>query len=112
MNIIVEAFDGHVIEKVNDVKTSLAAFHAWLMEDGLMGACHDDCEECYIHPRGCQMVRDDVRDLMNQGVLQVTSFAENENALVIEPCFDLPEPVEIPYYGGKLFRHMIICHLL
>lgn len=46
------------------------------------------------------MVRDNIQNLMDKGVLQVSSVAKNEDVLVIEPCFNLPEPVDIPYYSG------------
>lgn len=39
---------------------------------------------------------------MNQGVLQVTNFVKNEDFSVIEPCFNLLEPIEIPYYGREV----------
>lgn len=69
VNAVEEVFDGDVIKDVANIKTSLLAFHAILVEVGLVSACHKDCEECAIHPRGCGMVQKDVQDLMNQGVL-------------------------------------------
>jgi hypothetical protein len=66
VNAIEEASDGDVIKDVANIKTSLLAFHARLVEDGLVSACHKDCEEFAIHPGGCEMVRKDVQDLMNQ----------------------------------------------
>ncbi|XP_050875676.1 uncharacterized protein LOC127079321 [Lathyrus oleraceus] len=48
------------------------------------------------------MVRDNIQDLMNKGVLQISSVAKNEDVSVIEPCFNLPEPVEIPYYSRRV----------
>ena len=45
------------------------------------------------------MVRDNIQDLMNHGVLQISSVAKNEDVSVIEPCFNLPKPVEIPDYS-------------
>lgn len=35
-------------------------------------------------------------------MLQVTNFAKNKDILVIEPCFNLPEPIDIPYYGREV----------
>lgn len=49
------------------------------------------------------MVHGDIQNLMKQGVLQVSNLAKNEDVLVIEPCFNLPELVEIPYYGRMVF---------
>ncbi|XP_050876089.1 uncharacterized protein LOC127079759 [Lathyrus oleraceus] len=102
VNAIEDASDGVMVEKVDDVKTPLAAFHARLVEAGLIDICHDNCEECATHPRGCQMVRDNIQDLMNKGGLQISSVVKNEDVSVIEPCFNLPESVEIPYYSRRV----------
>lgn len=40
VNAIEEAFDGDVIKDVANIKTPLLAFHARLVEDGLVSACH------------------------------------------------------------------------
>ncbi|XP_050914807.1 uncharacterized protein LOC127129715 [Lathyrus oleraceus] len=67
VNAIEDAFVGVMVEKVDDVKTPLAAFHARLVEAGL---------------------------------INISSVTKNEDVLVIEPYFNLPEPVEIPYYSS------------
>ncbi|XP_050916514.1 uncharacterized protein LOC127131645 [Lathyrus oleraceus] len=100
VNAIEDAFVGVTVDKVDDVKTPLAAFHARLVEVGLINVNHENCEECATYPKGCQVVRDNIQDLMDKGVLQISSVAKNEDMLVIEPCFNLPELVEIPYYSG------------
>ncbi|XP_050920197.1 uncharacterized protein LOC127137817 [Lathyrus oleraceus] len=100
VNAIEDASVGVTVDKVDNVKTPLATFHARLVEAGLINVNHDNCEECATHPRGCQMVRDNIQNLMDKGVLQISSAAKNEDVLVIEPYFNLPEPVEIPYYSG------------
>ncbi|XP_050916145.1 uncharacterized protein LOC127131260 [Lathyrus oleraceus] len=99
VNAIEDASVGVTVDKVEDVKTPLAAFHARLVEVGLVDVDHDDCEECATHLRGCQVVRDNIQNLMDEGVLQISNVVKNEDVLVIEPCFNLPEPVEIPYYS-------------
>lgn len=90
VNAIEEASDGDVIKDVANIKTHLLAFHARLGEVGLVSACHKYCEECAIHPRGCEIVRKDVQYSMNQGVLQVSSLARRDEVAVIEPFFNLP----------------------
>ncbi|XP_050897220.1 uncharacterized protein LOC127104046 [Lathyrus oleraceus] len=102
VNAIEDASDGVMVEKVDDVKTPLTPFHARLVEAGLVDVCDDNCEECATHSRGCQMVRDNIQDLMNKGVLQISSVAKNEDMSVIEPCFNLLEPVEFPYYSSRV----------
>ncbi|XP_050889414.1 uncharacterized protein LOC127094647 [Lathyrus oleraceus] len=102
VNAIEDASTVVMVEKVDDVKTPLAAFHARLVEAGLINVNHDNCEECATYPKGCQVVRDNIQDLMDKGVLQISSAVKNEDGLVIEPCFNLPEPVEIPYYSRRV----------
>ncbi|XP_050889563.1 uncharacterized protein LOC127094832 [Lathyrus oleraceus] len=100
VNALEDVSVGVMVEKVEDVKTPLAAFHAQLVEAGLINVNHENCEECATYPKGCQVVRDNIQDLMKKGALQISSVTKNEDMLVIEPCFNLPEPVEIPYYSG------------
>ncbi|XP_050909572.1 uncharacterized protein LOC127123393 [Lathyrus oleraceus] len=100
VNAIEDASVGVTVDKVDDVNTPLAAFHARLVEAGMINVNHENCEECATYPKGCQVVRDNIQDLMDKGVLQISSAMKNEDVLVIEPCFNLPEPVEIPYYNG------------
>ncbi|XP_050909048.1 uncharacterized protein LOC127122809 [Lathyrus oleraceus] len=100
VNAIEDASVGVTVDKMDDVKTPLAAFHARLVEAGLINVNHENCEECATYPKGCQVVRDNIQDFMDKGVLQTSSVAKNEDVLVIEPCFNFPEPVEIPYYSG------------
>ncbi|XP_050890186.1 uncharacterized protein LOC127095556 [Lathyrus oleraceus] len=100
VNAIEDASVSVMVDKVDDVKNPLAAFHARLVEAGLINVNHDKCEECATHQRGCQMVRDNIQNLMDKGVLQISSVAKNKDVLVIEPFFNLPEPVEIPYDSG------------
>ncbi|XP_050890264.1 uncharacterized protein LOC127095644 [Lathyrus oleraceus] len=71
VNAIEDASAGVMVEKVEDVKTPLAAFHARLVEAGM---------------------------------INIFSVTKNEDVLVIEPCFNLPEPVEIPYYSGGVVK--------
>ncbi|XP_050909473.1 protein NSP-INTERACTING KINASE 3 [Lathyrus oleraceus] len=102
VNAIEDAFVGITVDKVDDVKTLLVAFHARLVEAGLINVNHENCEECATHPKGCQVVRDNIQGLMDEGMLQISSVVKNEDVLVIEPCFNLPEPVEIPYYSRRV----------
>ncbi|XP_050895830.1 uncharacterized protein LOC127102504 [Lathyrus oleraceus] len=102
VNAIEDAFVGITVDKVDDVKTPLVAFHSRLVEAGLINVNHENCEECATHPKGCQMVRDNIQGLMDEGMLQISSVVKNEDVLVIEPCFNLPEPVEIPYYSRRV----------
>ncbi|XP_050878639.1 uncharacterized protein LOC127082445 [Lathyrus oleraceus] len=99
VNSIEYVSDVCIIKNVEDVKTLLIALHARLVGDSLIDTCHNNCEECVVCPRGCKVVRTDIQNLMNQGVLQVCSPTTNEEISGIEPFFNLPEPVEITYQG-------------
>ncbi|XP_050877865.1 uncharacterized protein LOC127081679 [Lathyrus oleraceus] len=103
VNAIEDAFVGVMVEKVDDVKTPLAAFHARLVEAGLINVSHEDCEEYATYSRGCQVVQHNIQDFMNKGVLHISNVTKNEDVLAIEPCFNLPKPYEIPYYSSGVF---------
>ncbi|XP_050918988.1 uncharacterized protein LOC127136482 [Lathyrus oleraceus] len=97
VNAIKDVSDVCIIKNVEDIKYLLLAFHARLVGAGLVDTCHDSCEECTVYPRGCKLVRADIQNLMDQGVLQVCGPTTNEDISVIEPFFNLPDPVEITY---------------
>lgn len=97
LNVIEEVSNGSVIKNVNNVKTLLLAFHTRLVEASLINAWYIKCEECVINPRGCKVVQNDSKILVNQGILQVNSLVKNEEVSVIEHCFNISDHVEIPY---------------
>ncbi|XP_050890237.1 uncharacterized protein LOC127095610, partial [Lathyrus oleraceus] len=98
VNAVEDASDMCVIKNVEDVKTPLLTLHAGLVRARLIDTCHDSCEECAIQPKGCKVVRNDIQSLMNQGVLQISGPAINEEISVIEPVFNIPEPFEVTYH--------------
>jgi hypothetical protein len=69
VNAIEDVSDVCIIKNVEDVKTPLLALHARLVGASLIDTCHDNCEECVVHPRGCKVVQTDIQNLMDQGVL-------------------------------------------
>ncbi|XP_050875855.1 uncharacterized protein LOC127079511 [Lathyrus oleraceus] len=97
INSIEDVSDVCIIKNVEDVKTPFLALHARLAGVSLINTCHDNYEECVIYPKGCKLVRADIQNLMDQGVLQVFGPTTNKEISVIEPFFNLPEPVEITY---------------
>ncbi|XP_050916156.1 uncharacterized protein LOC127131270, partial [Lathyrus oleraceus] len=98
VNAVEDASDVCVIKNVEDVKTPLLALHAGLVRARLIDTCHDSCEECAIQPKGCKVVRNDIQNLMNQGILQICGPTTNEEISVIEPVFNIPEPFEVTYH--------------
>ncbi|XP_050875374.1 uncharacterized protein LOC127079000 [Lathyrus oleraceus] len=100
VNAIEDASDVCIIKNVENVKTPLLALHARLVGARLIDTCHDNCEECVVHPRGCKVVQTDIQNLMDQGVLQICGPTTSEEVSVIEPVFNLPEPFE--HQGGTL----------
>lgn len=83
--------DEGMILDATKIKTLLRDFHAKLVEAGLLKNCHKSCEECTIGPKGYEMVRKDIQELINQGVLQVSVSMKKNEVAVIEPIFNLPE---------------------
>ncbi|XP_050875865.1 uncharacterized protein LOC127079525, partial [Lathyrus oleraceus] len=82
-----------------------------LVRARLIDACHDSCEECAIQPKGCKVVRNDIQNLMNQGVLQISGPAINEEVSVIEPVFNIPEPFEVTYHRREVVHPspVVVC---
>jgi hypothetical protein len=104
INAIEESADFDEIKRIEDVKTPLLMVHAKLVKFGLIEGTHDNCEECALSPKGCQMVKKQVQELMNQGILQISRARKMEDVLVIEPHFEsnkgVSKPVEIIYKKG------------
>ncbi|GAU44995.1 hypothetical protein TSUD_184960 [Trifolium subterraneum] len=75
--------------------------HTKLAKGGLIKGTHNNCEECALSPRGCQVVRKEVQELMNQGVLQISRAKKMAEVSVIEPHFEsnkgIPRSVEVLY---------------
>ncbi|XP_050898173.1 uncharacterized protein LOC127105048 [Lathyrus oleraceus] len=91
VNAIDDDPDEGLILDATKIKTPLKDFHAKLVEAGLLKNCHKSCEEYTIGPKGCEMVRKDIQELINQGVLQVSGRMKKNEVAVIEPIFNLPE---------------------
>jgi hypothetical protein len=75
--------------------------HAKLAKCGLIKETHDNCEECALSPKGCQVVKKQMQELINQGILQISRARKLEDVSVIEPYFEnnkgVSKPVEIIY---------------
>ncbi|XP_050897476.1 uncharacterized protein LOC127104330 [Lathyrus oleraceus] len=91
VNAINDEPDEGLMLDATKIKTPLRYFHAKLVEAGLLKNYHKSCEECIIGPKGCEMVRKDIQELINQGVLQVSNRMKKNEVEVIEPIFNLPE---------------------
>lgn len=78
VNAIEEISDVCVIKNVEDVKIPFLEFHTRYVGVGLVSTCHDNCEECDIHPRVCKMIQAGIQNMMDQGILQVYGLAKNE----------------------------------
>lgn len=63
----------------------------------MINARHEKGKDCAICPKGCRIVHDDIQDLMNQGVFQVSNLIKKEKVAVVEPYFNFPDPVKITY---------------
>lgn len=63
----------YLIYYVNLVKSSLADMHAKLCKFGLFGDAHTDFQLCEQNPEGCALVKKDIKDLMDHGILQANT---------------------------------------
>jgi hypothetical protein len=101
INVVEEGANFDEIKRVEDVKTPLLMIHAKLAKCDLIKKTHDNCEECALSPKGCQVVKEQVQELMNQGILQISRARKIEDVLVVEPHFEnnkeVLKPVEVLY---------------
>jgi hypothetical protein len=72
INVVEEGADFDDIKKVEDVRTPLSMVHSRLAKCGLIKGTHFNCEECALSPKGCQLVKKQVQELINQGILQIS----------------------------------------
>ncbi|WJX68053.1 hypothetical protein P8452_52464 [Trifolium repens] len=101
INVVEENTDFDVIKNIEEVKTPLLMVHTKLAKCGLIKGAYDNCEECALSSKGCQVVKKQVQELINQGILQINRARKMEDVSVIEPHFEsnkgIPKPVEILY---------------
>ncbi|XP_050877776.1 uncharacterized protein LOC127081573 [Lathyrus oleraceus] len=97
---------------VNLIRRSLVEMHATLCELNYYEHNHTSCQVCSRDPRGCDVVKRDLQEMLDQNLIQVTRDRnEDEHEVnVIVPRFNLPEPVVIAYDGQKTaVSPLVIC---
>jgi len=101
VNVVEESEDFDEIKIVEEVRTPLLMVYTKLAKCGLIKGTHDNCEECATSPEGCQLVKEQVQELMNLGILQISRARKMADVSVIEPHFEnntkALKPVEILY---------------
>ena len=75
---------------------------------------HDDCVECATQMKGYLVVQKNVKQLMDQGIIQSNHIGLTKDVVVIEPHFELPTPLEIEFQrapnmqkGGIIYLHQL-----
>jgi hypothetical protein len=65
INAVEENTDFDVIKNIEEVKTPLLMVHTKLAKCGLIKGAYDNCEECALSSKGCQVVKKQVQELIN-----------------------------------------------
>ncbi|KAI5407094.1 hypothetical protein KIW84_053376 [Lathyrus oleraceus] len=87
-----KVFDGRFIRR------SLVAMHKDIYMVSDCEHDHDGCAICSVKPRGCEVVKRDIRRLMDEGMIQIVQSRHvDDDVNVIVPVFKNPERVVIQY---------------
>ncbi|XP_058751635.1 uncharacterized protein LOC131624732, partial [Vicia villosa] len=97
------------IYRVEHIRGSLVEMHATLCEYSHYEHNHAACRICSVNPRGCYIVRRDLQEMIDQRLIEILRDRDEDDVNVIEPCFEIPECVEIGYYGKAAVEPLVIC---
>lgn len=91
------------VMKIEEIQRSLVEIHYVLCAHHLFQHDHQNCSVCSVNARGCKKVQDDLQEVLDQGLIQVSRkinppVSQEREVNVIIPCFNIPEPVEIAYH--------------
>lgn len=84
---------------VNIIRRSLVEMHATLCELSYYEHDYASFHICSRNPRGCDMVKRDFQEMLDQNLIQITrDMDEDEHGVNVKvPYFNIPEPVVIAY---------------
>ncbi|XP_058757379.1 uncharacterized protein LOC131630634 [Vicia villosa] len=97
------------IYRVEHIRGSLVEMHATLCEYSHYEHNHAACRICSVNSRGCYIVRRDLQEMMDQGLIEILRDRDEGDVNVIEPYFEIPECVEVGYYGKAAVEPLVIC---
>ncbi|KAI5400401.1 hypothetical protein KIW84_065333 [Lathyrus oleraceus] len=93
------------VKYVSHIRRSLVELHRLLCQYSHMEHDHDKCRICSVNRLGCNQVRRELQELLDEGtieILQNRNVDEDEPEVnVISPVFKLPEHVVIRYDSSK-----------
>ncbi|XP_058749649.1 uncharacterized protein LOC131622626 [Vicia villosa] len=64
---------------------------------------------CSVNSRGCSVLRRDLQEMLDQGLIEILRDRDEDDVNMIDPCFEIPESAEIEYYGKVVVEPLVIC---
>ncbi|KAI5386035.1 hypothetical protein KIW84_072563 [Lathyrus oleraceus] len=86
---------------VSHIRQSLVEMHRLLCGYSHYEHDHDRCQVCTVDERGCLQVREDIQEMLDQGMIEVLQNRNEDEVDVISPVFRIPEHVIVKYDGNK-----------
>ncbi|XP_058774539.1 uncharacterized protein LOC131648830 [Vicia villosa] len=109
VNIVYGCPGKYQIYHVQHIRGSLVEMHTTLCEYSHYEDNHASCIICSIDSRGCYIVRKDLQEMLDQGLIEILRDRDKDDVNVIEPYFEILESVEIGYYGKAAVEPLVIC---
>ncbi|XP_058787550.1 uncharacterized protein LOC131661907 [Vicia villosa] len=95
MTNAIESCDEQVlVTDVNEVKMPLAIVREHLVQQGVLHELHDFCLQCSSNPKECAKLRNEIQELMDEGILRVERVVSDEDVATLE----------IPYYPADVSK--------
>jgi hypothetical protein len=102
MNMVDGCLGEFKVFDVRFIQRSLVQMHKDIC---LVSDCehdHDGCVICSVSPRGCVVVKRDIQQLMDEGMIQIVQSRHvDDNVNVIVPVFKTPKRVVIQYVSSS-----------
>jgi len=110
VNMIQVCPEDGLILNARDIKTPLVPIHIRMCEATMFSHNHGICTVCFVDPRRCVQVQNDVQGLLDRRELMVTR--RGKDVCVVTPVFKTREPlVTTPPSNAKSVRTpLVICH--
>lgn len=86
-----------LITFVDELKTPLIKINNMLMKSDAFLVCITTCEQCFIDPQQCGILKATIQKLMDQGILLIDRPSTIEEVSTLEIPYDEVVPLQIPY---------------
>ncbi|PNX82497.1 coatomer subunit zeta-3, partial [Trifolium pratense] len=114
VNMVSDCLGSYIVFNTRQIRESLVQMHINLCRLAFFQHNHSACVVCPRNPRGCQKVRDDIQGMLDRREFIITykrnEDSDSDDAFVIIPEFNIPEPVEVAFNSQKsVVTPLVIC---